>query len=220
MPPFSVPVCHQQTKAGVTPLLCAEMDNQAQYPKTPSAGLGNGNLLSASCPDLLDLDCSSSSDKAVATSSPKNNRVLIPMHILNPLSGLKFRRGKKNKQKVNLEGSVLVNSKYAPPTNSVHSAPRPNAMVKNRKKKSDLSRLQEGVDMSDSVGCPPVCILLTRSGEERVYQLEDKKEPRGLIDYHKLLGASMDKVGSCCLSVYPLFPNLQCNCSKGTTYHC
>ena len=173
------------------------MDKQIQSRKKPRAGLGNANLLSASCPDLLDLDSSSSSDKAMAQSAAKRNRVLIPTHFTNPLTTPKFRR-KKYRQKASPEGSVLVSSKYSPLTNGPQ---RPNAIVKSKKPKSDLSRLQEGEDMSDSVGAPPVCILFTRSGEEKVYQLEDKKEPRGLIDYHKLLGVSVDKVGDCCRPV-------------------
>ena len=169
------------------------MDDQTQSSREKhtlaGAVVSSSKLLSASCPNLLDIDSSSSFDSVIAMDAQqRESRLSISMHNSNSLK-LHERR------KASLP-PVITSSKYPSPPGGVHCLPKLGAMMKRKLKY--LNRLPEGGvgGMFGPTGPPPVCILLTRAGEEKAYQLEENQETGELTTYHKLLEGSVEKVGT------------------------
>lgn len=170
------------------------MDDQAQSSRKKStlagAVLSSSKLLSASCPNLLDINSSSSFDSAIAMNAQQRESRLS-MHISNSNS-LKLHE----RRKASLP-SVITSSRHLSPPGGVHCLSKLRAMMKHKPK--CLNRLPKGGmgGMFGPTGPPPVCILLTRAGEEKAYQLEENQETGELTtSYHKLLEGSVEKVGT------------------------
>ena len=167
------------------------MDDQAQSsrekPTLAGAILSSSKLLSASCPNLLDIDNSSSFDSAIVMDAQQRESRLS-LHISNPLK-------RHERRKASLP-SVVTSSRHLSPPGGVHCLRKLGAMMKHKSKY--LNRLPEGGvgGMFGPTEPPPVCILLTRAGEEEAYQLEENRETGELTTYHKLLEGSVEKVGT------------------------
>lgn len=170
------------------------MDDNSQSnrekPILVGAVLSSSKLLSASCPNLLDIDYSVSSDSVIAMSAHQRKPSLSsPTHLLKPLS-------LHNRRKASLPAVISSASEYLSPPGGVHCLSKLGAVMKRKLKYSN--KLQEGgvSGIFGPTGPPPVCIILTRAGEEKAYQLEESQETGGLTNYHKLLEGSVEKVGT------------------------
>lgn len=170
------------------------MDDNSQSnrekPILADAVLSSSNLLRASCPDLLNIDYSVSSDSALAMSAYQRKPSLSsPTHLLKPLSH-------HDRRKTSLPSVISSSTEYLSPPGGIHRLSKLGAIMKNKLKYSN--KLQKGSvgGVFDPTGPSPVCILLTSAGEEKAYQLEESQETGGLTNYHQLLEESEEKVGT------------------------
>ena len=167
------------------------MDDNSQSnrekPILAGAVLSSSKLLRASCPDLLNIDYSVSSDSAIVMSAYQRKPSLSsPTHLLKPLS-------LHDRRKTSLPSVISSSTEYLSPRGGVHCLSKLGAIMKNKLK---YSNKQSVGGVFDPTGPSPVCILLTSAGEEKAYQLEESQETGGLTNYHQLLEESEEKVGT------------------------
>lgn len=167
------------------------MDDNSQSnrekPILAGAVLSSSKLLSVSCPDLLNIDYSVSSDSATAMSVYQRKPSLSsPTHLLKPLN-------LHDRRKASLPSVISSSTEYLSPPGGVRCLSKLGAIMKNKLKYSN--KLQKGSvgEVFDPTGPSPVCILFTSAEEEKAYQLE---ETGGLTNYHQLLEESEEKVGT------------------------